>query len=98
MIERTFESVRGARKVILHFYNSTSSLQRDVVFRTEREGIKEIADERRASLVWSCRREAPETEFIFEYSPESFTGTELDFSLEICEAVKDVGEPSRRSG
>jgi len=93
LIERTFESVRGARRVILHFYNSTSSLQREVVFRTGREGIKEIATSA-AKQVMELAAKAPETEFIFQYSPESFTGTELDFSLEICEAVQDIIRPT----
>src|ERR1700678_3032534 len=93
LIERTFESVRGAKRVILHFYNSTSTLQRDVVFRTGREGIKEIATSA-AKHVMELAANAPETEFTFQYSPESFTGTELDFSLEICEAVKAIVKPT----
>src|SRR5471032_3540161 len=92
LIERTFEAVKGARKVILHFYNSTSTLQRDVVFRTDRNGIKEIATSA-ARQVMELAARAPETEFIFQYSPESFTGTELEFSLEICEAVKEIVRP-----
>src|SRR5271163_5214944 len=74
LIERTFEAVKGARKVILHFYNSTSTLQREVVFRAGREGITEIAVAA-ARQVKRLAAEAPETEFVFEYSPESFTGT-----------------------
>jgi 2-isopropylmalate synthase len=93
LIDRTFEAVKGANKVILHFYNSTSTLQREVVFRTDRAGIKEIAVNA-AKRVRELAERAAETEFIFEYSPESFTGTELDFSLEICEAVKAVIEPT----
>ena len=93
LIERTFEAVKGAKKVILHFYNSTSTLQRDVVFRTDRKGVTEIAVAAARQVKAARRRAAPETEFIFEYSPESFTGTELDFALEICEAVKDVIAP-----
>src|ERR1700691_3999539 len=84
LIERTFEAVKGAGKVILHFYNSTSTLQRDVVFRTDRKGITEIATSA-AKLVKDLAAKAPETNFTFEYSPESFTGTELDYALEICE-------------
>ncbi|HLW90475.1 MAG TPA: 2-isopropylmalate synthase [Roseiarcus sp.] len=94
LIERTFEAVKGAKKVILHFYNSTSALQREVVFRTDKKGVTEIAVSA-AKLVKQLAAKAPETKFIFEYSPESFTGTELDFALEICEAVKDVIQPSR---
>jgi len=94
LIERTFESVRGAEHVILHFYNSTSALQREVVFRTDRRGVEEIAVGA-AKLIKQLAAAAPETRFTFEYSPESFTGTELDFALEICEAVKDVIRPTR---
>jgi 2-isopropylmalate synthase len=94
LIERTFEAVKGAKNVILHFYNSTSALQREVVFRTDRKGITEIATSA-AKLVRDLAAKAPETNFTFEYSPESFTGTELDFALEICEAVKDVIRPTR---
>jgi 2-isopropylmalate synthase len=94
LIERTFESVKGAKNVILHFYNSTSALQRDVVFRTDRKGVTEIATSA-AKLVKDLAAKASATNFTFEYSPESFTGTELDFALEICEAVKDVIRPSR---
>jgi len=93
LIERTFEAVKGAKNVILHFYNSTSALQREVVFRTDRKGITEIATSA-AKQVVALAAQAPETNFIFEYSPESFTGTELDFALEICEAVKDIVKPT----
>jgi 2-isopropylmalate synthase len=93
LIERTFEAVKGAKKVILHFYNSTSTLQRDVVFRADRAGVREIAVTA-AKQVKQLADAAPETEFVFEYSPESFTGTELDFALEVCEAVKAVLRPT----
>ena len=93
LIERTFEAVKGAKKVILHFYNSTSTLQRDVVFRTDRKGVTDIAVAA-AKQVKALAEAAPETDFTFEYSPESFTGTELDFALEICEAVKAVIAPT----
>ncbi len=96
LIERTFEAVKGAKKVILHFYNSTSTLQRDVVFRTDVGGVKQIAVEA-ARLIKALAAKAPETEWIFEYSPESFTGTELEVALEICEAVKDVIQPTREN-
>src|SRR6201996_783320 len=82
LIERTFEAVKGAKNVILHFYNSTSTLQRDVVFRTDRKGIVGIATSAARQVVELAAR-AQETNFVFEYSPESFTGTELDFALEI---------------
>src|SRR5271167_5181449 len=93
LIERTFEAVKGAKKVVLHFYNSTSTLQRDVVFRTDRKGVSEIAVAA-AKQVRELADASPGTDFEFEYSPESFTGTELDFALEICEAVKEVIRPT----
>ena len=93
LIERTFEAVKGAKKVIVHFYNSTSTLQRDVVFRTDRKGVTEIAVDA-AKQVKALADAASGTDFQFEYSPESFTGTELDFALDICEAVKDVIKPT----
>lgn len=93
LIERTFEAVKGAKNVILHFYNSTSTLQRDVVFRSDRAGIIKIATDA-AAQIKALAAKAPETNFTFEYSPESFTGTELDYALEICEAVKAVIQPT----
>jgi 2-isopropylmalate synthase len=93
LIERTFEAVKGAKKVIVHFYNSTSTLQREVVFKTDRKGVTEIAVSA-ATQVKALAKAAPGTDFQFEYSPESFTGTELDFALDICEAVKDVIKPT----
>src|SRR5450432_510026 len=93
LIERTFESVKGAKKVILHFYNSTSTLQREAVFRADRNGIKEIAVTA-AKQVMELAAKAAKTQFVFQYSPESFTGTELEFSLEICEAVKEIVRPT----
>ncbi|WP_437989361.1 2-isopropylmalate synthase [Sorangium sp. So ce145] len=93
LIERTFEAIRGARRAIVHLYNSTSTLQRRVVFGLDRAGIAEIAV-RGARLVKELAARMPETEVALEYSPESFTGTELDFAKEICEAVMDVWEPT----
>ena len=93
LIARTFEAVKGAKKVILHFYNSTSTLQREVVFKTDKKGVTDIAVSA-AKQVKALAETAPETDFQFEYSPESFTGTELGFALEICEAVKDVIKPT----
>jgi 2-isopropylmalate synthase len=93
LIERTFEAVKGAKNVILHFYNSTSTLQRDVVFRSDKAGIIKIATDA-AAQIKALAAQAPETNFTFEYSPESFTGTELDYALEICEAVKAVIQPT----
>lgn len=93
LIERTFAAVKGAKNVILHFYNSTSTLQREVVFRADRDGITKIAVEA-ATQIKALAQAAPETSFTFEYSPESFTGTELDYALDICEAVKAVIQPT----
>ena len=93
LIARTFEAVRGARHVIMHLYNSTSTLQRKVVFGLERHGIVEIAV-RGAEKIKQLAAAQPETDFTFEYSPESFTGTELDFAQEICEAVLEVWSPT----
>ncbi|MDP3939516.1 MAG: 2-isopropylmalate synthase [Deltaproteobacteria bacterium] len=93
LIRRAFESVRGAKRAIVHLYNSTSELQRRVVFRSDRAGIIEIAL-KGVRLAKQLSREMPETEIVFQYSPESFTGTELDFAVEICEAVMDVWEPT----
>jgi len=93
LIERTFESVAGARRAIVHLYNSTSALQRRVVFGLDREGIVGIAV-RGAELIKRLASDQRSTEFVFEYSPESFTGTELDFAKEISEAVIDVWSPT----
>jgi len=92
LIQKTFESIRGAGKAVVHLYNSTSTLQRRTVFQMSRKKIVELA-------VFGAERikeeaaKFPETKYIYEYSPESFTGTELEFALEICEAVKDVWQP-----
>ncbi len=93
LIRRSFEAIKGCKNVIIHFYNSTSTLQRDVVFRKSRKEIIDIAVEG-ARLIKEIAREHPETNLRYEYSPESFTGTELDFAREICEAVMDVMEPT----
>ena len=93
LIERTFESIRGAKHAIVHLYNSTSTLQRRVVFGQDREGIKQIAVEG-ARLCLKYAEQMPETEVLFEYSPESYTGTELDFAVEVCDAVNDVWQPT----
>ncbi|MBO0732111.1 MAG: 2-isopropylmalate synthase, partial [Acidimicrobiaceae bacterium] len=93
LIERTFESIAGARRAIVHFYNSTSVLQRKVVFGLDRAGITEIAVSA-AQLVKKMEATVPGTTVMYEYSPESFTGTEPDYAVEICEAVMDVIEPS----
>ncbi len=97
LIERTFEAVKGARRAIVHLYNSTSTLQRLVVFGLDRAGVKDIAVNG-ARTVLHCAAQFPDTEWVFQYSPESFTGTELDYAVEVCEAVMDVWEasPQRR--
>jgi 2-isopropylmalate synthase len=93
LIERTFESVVGAHRAIVHLYNSTSALQRRVVFGLDRDGIVAIAV-RGAELIKRLASDQRSTELVFEYSPESFTGTELDFAKEISEAVIDVWQPT----
>ncbi|GAA4045746.1 2-isopropylmalate synthase [Nonomuraea soli] len=92
LIERTFESLQGAKRAIVHLYNSTSTLQRRVVFGQDREGITAIAVEG-AKL---CKKlaEATDVDVYFQYSPESFTGTELDYAVEVCDAVNEVWQPT----
>ncbi len=94
LIKKTFESIKGAREVIVHLYNSTSTLQRDVVFKMDKKEIIHLAVNG-ARLILREAEKYPETIFRYEYSPESFTGTEVDFALEVCEAVMDVWKPSR---
>ncbi|WP_138759523.1 2-isopropylmalate synthase [Modestobacter altitudinis] len=93
LIERTFESLRGAKQAIVHLYNSTSTLQRRVVFGQDRAGITDIAVHG-AQLVRKLAEQMGDTDIRFEYSPESFTGTELDYAVEVCNAVTDVWEPT----
>jgi 2-isopropylmalate synthase len=93
LIERTFESLRGAPRALVHLYNSTSTLQRRVVFGLDRAGIVDIAV-KGAQLCKRLARTIPEVDVHWQYSPESFTGTELEFAVEICEAVMDVWEPT----
>jgi len=93
LIERTFESVRGSRRAIIHLYNSTSELQRRVVFGLDRKGIVDIAVTG-AKICRDLIETVPETEIVHEYSPESFTGTELEFAVEVCDAVLDVWKPT----
>ena len=92
IIRKTFEAVKGAPKAIIHVYNSTSFAQRQQVFRKSKEEIKEIAVDGAALL----KKLADETDgnFLFEYSPESFTGTEPEYALEVCNAVLDVWQPT----
>jgi len=93
LIKRSFEAVRGARRAIMHLYNSTSELQRRVVFAQGRAGIAEIAVIG-AKLIRELAEGMPETEIVYQYSPESFTGTEMDFAVDICSQVLDVWEPT----
>ncbi len=93
LIERSFESIRGAKRAIMHLYNSTSTLQRRVVFGLDKNGIVDIAVNG-ARLIRDLAEKMPHTEVIYQYSPESFTGTELDFAVEICESVMDVWQPT----
>ena len=93
LIVRTFEALKGCKRAVLHFYNSTSTVQRDYVFALDRAGITDIAV-KGAQLVKSVAANYPDTEWVFEYSPESFTGTEMDFAVDVCNAVIDVIHPT----
>lgn len=93
LIERTYESIAGAKQAIVHLYNSTSVLQREVVFRSDEDGIADIA----VSGARFCKKYeelVPDTEVFYEYSPESYTGTELEYAVRVCNAVLDVLEPT----
>ncbi|AER68272.1 2-isopropylmalate synthase [Corynebacterium pseudotuberculosis] len=93
LIRRTFEACEGAKNVIVHFYNSTSILQRDVVFRKDKKAIKKLATDA-AELIKSIAAEYPNTNWRWEYSPESFTGTELAYAKEVIDAVVEVMDPT----
>ena len=93
LITKTFAALAGARRAVVHFYNSTSTVQREYVFGLDRAGITEIAVTG-AQLVKAAAEAQPETEWVFEYSPESFTGTELDFAVTVCDAVNAVLSPT----
>lgn len=94
-INRTFESLRGAKNAILHVYNSTSTVQRRVVFKSDKKGIRKIAEDG-AKWVLENSRNQPETNWRFEYSPESFTGTELPYAVEVCNAVNEIWKPTEK--
>lgn len=94
LIERTYEALNGAKQAIVHVYNSTSTVQREQVFGLDRAGIREIAV-KGATHVRDLAAKAPETEWTFQYSPESFTGTELDFAAEVVDAVTEVWRPDQ---
>ncbi|CAB4563227.1 MAG: 2-isopropylmalate synthase [Actinobacteria bacterium] len=93
LIDRTFESIRGAKQAVVHLYNSTSTLQRRVVFGLDKDGIKKIATD----AAEYCLRKVDTikgTQVFFEYSPESYTGTEVEYALEVCDAVTDIWKPT----
>jgi 2-isopropylmalate synthase len=94
LIDRTFESLRGADRAIVHFYNSTSILQRRVVFGLDKDGITDIATSAARLAQKYAEIHTPDTDIFYEYSPESYTGTELEYALEICAAVIDVVDPT----
>lgn len=93
LIERTYESLQGAKRAIVHFYNSTSVLQRRVVFGQDKAGIKKIATDA-AKKCLELEATIPGTEIFYEYSPESYTGTELEFAVEVCNAVAEIIRPT----
>jgi 2-isopropylmalate synthase len=93
LIERTFESIKGSKQAIVHLYNSTSTLQRRVVFGQDKAGIKKIATDG-AAICLELVKTVPGTLVSFEYSPESYTGTELEFAVEVCNAVNDIWKPT----
>lgn len=93
LVRRTFESLRGVKKSVVHIYNSTSTLQRRVVFKMDRQAIRQIAVDG-ATLVKKLAQEEHDGQIVFQYSPESFTGTELEFALDVCNAVLDVWQPT----
>jgi 2-isopropylmalate synthase len=93
LIQRTFEALKGVKRAIVHLYNSTSVVQRQKVFKLDKAGIKAIAVNG-ATEVLRCASLAPETDWFFQYSPESFTGTEVEYAVEVCQAVCDVWQPT----
>ncbi len=93
LIERTFVACQGAPRAIVHFYNSTSILQRRVVFRADRDAVKKIATDGARMCVEEAKK-YPETKWRFEYSPESYTGTELEYAVEVCNAVAEIVQPT----
>ncbi|HVV29754.1 MAG TPA: 2-isopropylmalate synthase [Mycobacteriales bacterium] len=95
LIERTVESVRGSNRALIHLYNSTSTLQRRVVFGLDQAGIRDIAVQGARWVAKYSEQMLDGTDVFFQYSPESYTGTELDYAVEVCEAVLDVWEPTR---
>ena len=96
LIDKTFEALKGCKSAILHLYNSVSTLQRKVVFKQDRAGVKKIATDG-AAMVFDRLKHLPDTALTLQYSPESFTGTELDYALDVCETVLDCWEASKKN-
>ena len=96
LIDKTFEALMGCKSAILHLYNSVSTLQRKVVFKQDKEGVKKIAEDG-AAMVFERLKHLPDTALTLQYSPESFTGTELDYALDVCETVLDCWKASKQN-
>ena len=96
LIDKTFEALKGCKSAILHLYNSVSTLQRKVVFKQGKEGVKKIAEDG-AAMVLERLKYLPDTALTLQYSPESFTGTELDYALDVCETVLDCWKASKQN-
>ena len=96
LIDKTFEALMGCKSAILHLYNSVSTLQRKVVFKQDKEGVKKIAEDG-AIMVFERLKHLPDTALTLQYSPESFTGTELDYALDVCETVLDCWKASKQN-
>ena len=96
LIDKTFEALKGCKSAILHLYNSVSTLQRKVVFKQDRAGVKKIASDG-AAMVFDRLKHLPDTTLTLQYSPESFTGTELDYALDVCETVLDCWKASKKN-
>ena len=96
LIDKTFEALEGCKSAILHLYNSVSTLQRKVVFKQDRKGVKKIAEDG-AAMVFERLKHLPDTALTLQYSPESFTGTELDYALDVCESVLDCWKASKQN-
>ncbi|WP_460477850.1 2-isopropylmalate synthase [Brachybacterium huguangmaarense] len=92
LIERTYEAIDGAKKAVVHLYNSTSIVQRDVVFRSDEDGVLDIAVQ--GALLCKKYEESVDTEITYEYSPESYTGTELEYAVRVCNAVSEIFQPT----
>ena len=96
LIDKTFEALKGCKSAILHLYNSVSTLQRKVVFKQDKKGVKKIAEDG-AVMVFERLKHLPDTALTLQYSPESFTGTELDYALDVCETVLDCWKASKQN-